>query len=86
MVNTLISTILVGLAITFCIEFVDNIGFFLRRTLNFVMPVPLSVLGFYSLHELNLKLVVAIPAACFIALYLGALINKPVQVTNTRRY
>lgn len=47
------------------------------------MPLPLSVVGFYAFGELDLKLIVTIPASCFIALGLGAMLNKP-EVKNVR--
>lgn len=84
MVNLLISVILVGFATYFCIELVDDIGFFFRRSLNRILPLPLSALGFFLLHQLDMKAAVGIPAACFVALSLGAIIDRPVAVKQPR--
>lgn len=84
MVNLFVSVILVGFATYFCIEVVDDFGFFFRRSLNRVLPIPLSALGFFLLNQLTMKAAVGIPAACFVALALGAIMDRPVAVKQPR--
>ena len=84
MTDLLISVLLVGFAVYFCIELVDNIGFFFRRSLNIALPIPLSTLGFFLLHQLDIKAAVGIPAACFVALAIGGILDRPVAVKQPR--
>mgnify|MGYP006298273449 CR=1 FL=1 len=84
MTDLLITVLLVGFAVYFCIEIVDEIGFFFRRSLNRALPIPLSTLGFFLLNQLTIKAAVGIPAACFVALTIGAIMDRPVAVNRPR--
>ena len=83
MVDYLLAVLIVGLAVSYFVELVD-VGFFLRRTINMVLPIPLSIGGLYLLGYWDTSLIVTVPAAIFVALYIGKQLNKPAQVITPR--
>ena len=86
MTDLLITTLLSGLAVTYAIELIDLItrGFFGKATLNKMLSLPLSFLALFSQVHLNTSLIVAVPAATFLAVAVGQYINKPVVSSFNR--
>jgi hypothetical protein len=83
MVDYILASLMVGMALTYILELVD-LGFFSRASLNKFLTLPLSVGGFYLLGYWDKSLVVAVPASIFVALFIGKQLNKPAQVLNPR--
>jgi hypothetical protein len=86
MTDLLITTILAGLAVTYAIEFLDLLvgGFFGKTILNKWLSLPLSFGAVFSQLHWDTTLIIAVPAATFIAVAVGQYLNKPV-VTNFNR-
>lgn len=86
MTDLLISILITGTAITYVIEFLNliTIDFFGISLLNKVLTLPLSFGGLWLMEGLEPHLVVAVPSAAFVALYIGKQLDKPV-VTNMPR-
>jgi hypothetical protein len=83
MVDYILASLMVGMALTYILELVD-LGFVSRSSLNKFLTLPLSVGGFYLLGYWDISLVVAVPSSIFVALYIGKQLNKPAQVTTPR--
>ena len=86
MVNLLISAILTGCAVTYVLEMLDvvSLGILEKGTINKVFSLPLSFGGMYALtREINLSLLVTVPAVTLVSLALSKYLNKPI-VTQTR--
>jgi hypothetical protein len=83
MADYILAVLMVGFAVSYFVELVD-IGFVLRRTINMVLPIPLSIGGLFLLGYWNKALIVLVPATIFVALYIGKQLNKPSQVINPR--
>jgi hypothetical protein len=86
MTDLLISIFITGIAITYAIEFFNliTVDFFGISGLNKFLTLPLSLGGLWLLDARGLLLIVAVPAAGFISLYIGKQLEKPV-VTNLPR-
>ena len=86
MTDLLISAVLVGVAVTYAVEFIDLIttGFFGVSILNKFLSLPLSVGGLFVLDTTDVQLVVAAPATAFVALFISKLINQPVATKVPR--
>jgi hypothetical protein len=86
MTDLLISVALVGVAVTYIVEFIDLVtsGFFGVSILNKFLSLPLSVGGLFVLENNDLKLIVTAPATAFIALFISKLINQPVATKVPR--
>ena len=86
MTDLLISVVLVGVAVTYTVEFLDLVttGFFGVSVLNKFLSLPLSVGGLFVLDTTDVKLAVAAPATAFVALFISKLINKPVATKVPR--
>ena len=86
MTDLLISVALVGVAVTYAVEFIDLVtaGFFGVSVLNKFLSLPLSVGGLFALQTTDVKLVVAVPATAFVALFISKLINQPVATKVPR--
>lgn len=86
MTDLLISIFITGIAITYTVEFINliTVDFFGISGLNKFLTLPLSFGGLWLLDARGLSLVVAVPAAGFISLYIGKQLEKPV-VTNLPR-
>jgi hypothetical protein len=86
MTDLLISILITGTAITYVIEFLNLIttDFFGISALNKILTLPLSLGGLWALDTRGVPLVVAVPSAAFVALYIGKQLDKPV-VTNMPR-
>ena len=86
MTDLLISILITGIAITYVIEFINLItaDFFGISGLNKFLTLPLSLGGLWLLDVTEIYLVVAVPAAGFISLYIGKQLDKPV-VANLPR-
>jgi hypothetical protein len=86
MIDLLISVVLVGVAVTYIVEFIDLVtsGFFGVSILNKFLSLPLSVGGLFVLENNDLKLIVTAPATAFIALFISKLINQPVATKVPR--
>jgi hypothetical protein len=86
MTDLLISVALVGVAVTYVVEFIDLVtaGFFGVSVLNKFLSLPLSVGGLFALETTDVKLVVAVPATAFVALFISKLINQPVATKVPR--
>jgi hypothetical protein len=85
MVDTLISVILVGFAVTYILELLDlsYLGAWLGKSnINVFFALPLSFGGLYVFNDLSLDLVVTVPAATFVSLFLGKYLNKPAVVSS----
>jgi hypothetical protein len=83
MVDYILASLMVGMALTYILELVD-LGFVSRASLNKFLTLPLSVGGFYLLGYWDTSLVVAVPSSIFVALYIGKQLNKPAQVLTPR--
>ena len=86
MTDLLISIIITGIATTYVIEFINLLttDFFGISFLNKVLTLPFSFGGLWTLGNHGMHLVVDVPAAGFVALYIGKQLDKPV-VTNMPR-
>ena len=88
MVNLLISVLLTGAAVFYLIELIDNVQStlfsFRRATLNYILAMPLSLLGLYLLGYWNRTLFVSVPAATLVSLVLNLQVNKPTVIQNQR--
>ena len=86
MVNSLIQTILTGLAVAFLLEVVDKIqrDFFDKSTINFVFSSPLSLGGIYLFTGWTKEMFVLVPATTFIALMLNLVVNRPYVIKQDR--
>jgi len=86
MTDLLISVALVGIAVTYIIEFIDLVtaGFFGVSVLNKFLSLPLSVGGLFVLGTTDIQLTVAAPATAFVALFISKLINQPVATKVPR--
>jgi hypothetical protein len=86
MTDLLISIVISGIAITYVVEFLNLIttDFFGVSFLNKVLTLPLSFGGLWVLDIRGLHLIVAVPAAAFVSLYIGKNLDKPV-VANLPR-
>lgn len=83
MTDTLISVILVGLAVTYILELLDLtiLGAWIGKSnINIFFAAPLSFGGVYLFEGLTLDLVVLAPAATFVSLALTKYLNKPTVV------
>jgi len=87
MTDLLISVILTGLAVTYVIEFLDLIttGLFGKTLLNQYLALPLSFGGMFALYDIDLQMVVSIPATTFVSLIVSKYLNKPVVINNGTR-
>lgn len=87
MTDLLISAILTGLAVTYLIEFIDLIsyGILARTTLNKYFALPMAFGGMFLLTDMNLKMLVTVPAATFVSVAIGKYINKPTVINNGLR-
>ncbi len=83
MVDYILASLMVGMALTYILELVD-LGFVSRASLNKFLTLPLSIGGFYLLGYWDTSLVVAVPSSIFVALYIGKQLNKPAQVVTPR--
>ena len=83
MVDYILASFMVGMALTYILELVD-LGFVSRASLNKFLTLPLSIGGFYLLGYWDTSLVVAVPSSIFVALYIGKQLNKPAQVITPR--
>ena len=86
MTDLLILILITGTAITYTIEFLNLIttDFFGVSFLNKVLTLPLSFGGLWLVDGLGTYLVIAVPSAAFVALFIGKQLDKPV-VTNMPR-
>lgn len=84
MVDYILAVLMVGLATSYFIELIDELGFFFRKNITRVLPPPLSVGGFYLLGYWDTSLIVAVPASILVALFIGKQITKPAQVIQPR--
>jgi len=87
MANLLISVILIGMAVTYAIEFLDLVTYILvdKSLLNKLLPMPLSLGAFYLLGYWDLKLIVTVPSAAFLSLMINRYLNKPVVLEARRQ-
>ena len=86
MTDLLISVVLVGVAVTYTVEFLDLVttGFFGVSVLNKFLSLPLSVGGLFVLDTTDVKLAVAAPSTAFVALFISKLINQPIATKVPR--
>lgn len=84
MTDLLILTILSGVAVTYAIEFIEMVtaGFFGVSILNKWFSLPFSFGFLFSQTHLTKHLIVAVPAATFIAIALSKYLNKPRVITR----
>ena len=84
MTDLLILTILSGIAVTYSIELIDLLtkGFLGTPKLNKWFSLPLSFGAIYSQTHLTIHMVVAVPAATFVAIALSKYLNKPAVITR----
>lgn len=83
MVDLLLSTILVAFAVTYLLELLDLtlLGAWIGKSnINVFFALPLSFGGLYVFHGIVFDLVVLVPAATFISLFLSKYLNKPTVV------
>lgn len=87
MTDLLISAILTGLAVTYIIELLDLVsyGILPRTTLNKFLALPMSFGGMFLLTELDLKMIISVPAAAFVSVAISKYINKPTVINNGLR-
>lgn len=84
MVDYILAVLMVGLATSYFIELVDEIGFFFRKNITRVLPPPVATGAFYLLGYWETSLVVAVPASIFVALFIGKQLTKQPQVLQPR--
>jgi hypothetical protein len=85
--DLLISAVLTGLAVTYLIELVDLVSFGIipRTTMNKYVALPMSFCGMFLLTELDLNMIVTVPAAAFVSVAISKYINKPTVLNNGLR-
>jgi len=87
MVNLLISVVLTGTAVPYVVEFIGLLSFDYLGT-NFgqkYLTLPLSFGGLVSLGYWDKHLIVAVPAATFIAVMIVKWLNRPIPIQQPRR-
>lgn len=88
MVDLLITILIVGSAVFYLIELIDNLQTimfaFRRATLNYVFAMPLSAAGLYAFGHWDRTLFVLVPAATLVSLVLNLWLNKPTVIQNQR--
>lgn len=87
MTDLLLSAILTGLAVTYVIELLDLVttGLFGKTLLNMYLALPLSFGGMFSLYDIDMQMIVSVPAATFVSLMVSKYLNKPVVINNGPR-
>lgn len=83
MVDLLLSTVLVAFAVTYLLELLDLtlLGAWIGKSnINVFFALPLSFGGLSVFHGIVLDLVVLVPAATFVSLFLSKYLNKPTVV------
>lgn len=83
MTDLLIAVLLTGFAVTYTLELLDLSllgAWFGKTNINLFFALPLSFGCLYILHDLTLNLVVLVPAATFVSLFLSKYLNKPTVV------
>lgn len=87
MTDLLIASLLTGLAVTYVVELLDLIsyGIVSRTLLNKYFALPMAFGGMFLLTELDLKMIVTVPAAAFVSVAIGKYINKPTVLNNGLR-
>jgi hypothetical protein len=87
MTDLLLASILTGLAVTYVIEFLDLIttGLFGKTFLNKYLALPLSFGGMFALYQIDMQMIVSVPAATFVSLIVSKYLNKPVVINNGQR-
>ena len=87
MTDLLIATLLTAFAVTYVLELLDLtiVGeFFGKTNVNVFFSPPLSFGGLYVFYQLDMKLIVAVPASIFLSLMLGRYLNRPTVVSQQR--
>lgn len=87
MVDLLLTTILIGAAVSYALEFIDavSMGLFSKITINKVFSIPLSTIGVWVMQQSwNIEMFVTVPAATFVSLALLKLTNKSTQIQYQR--
>lgn len=87
MVNLLLTTILIGAAVSYALEFLDAIsmGLLDKITINKIFSIPFSTIGVWLMQQSwSIEMFVTVPAATFVSLALLKFINKPTQVQYQR--
>lgn len=87
MMDLLLVALLVGLAVSACIEFIDMILEFVaipisKGTIKKIFVLPLSVGGTYLMHVSLPEIVVISWAAFFISLCITLWLDKPIVIQN----
>lgn len=87
MTDLLISALLTSLAVTYLVELLDLVsyGMLARTTLNKYFALPMAFGGMYLLTELDLKMIITVPASAFVSVAIGKYINKPTVLNNGLR-
>lgn len=86
MTDLFISALLTSLAVTYLVELLDLVsyGMLARTTLNKYFALPMAFGGMFLLTELDLKMIVTVPAAAFVSVAIGKYINKPTVINGSR--
>lgn len=87
MTDLLLTTILVGAAVTFVLELMDalSFGILTKQTINGVFSLPLSFAGIFAMQQiLTIEMFVTVPAATLVSLVMVKYLNKPQQVDVRR--
>lgn len=87
MTDLLIAVILTGLAVTYVIELLDLVttGLFGKSLLNMYLALPLSFGGMFAMYNIDMQMIVSVPAATFVSLMVSKYLNKPVVINNNQR-
>jgi hypothetical protein len=87
MVNLLVSIAITGIAVPYVVEFLGLLSFdyFGTNLGQKYLTLPLSFGGLYSLGYWNKQLIVATPAATFVAVVIIKWLNKPVATPQAPR-
>lgn len=83
MVDLLITTLLVAFAVTYLLELLDltPLGAWVGKSnINIFFALPLSFGGLFIFEGLTIDLVVLVPSATFVSLFLSKYLNKPTVV------
>mgnify|MGYP006271528481 CR=1 FL=1 len=90
MTSLLLTVALVGVAVAYLLEFIDELtlGIFEKSTINKILSLPLGFAGMYLMqHVTTLQMFVTVPASAFVSLILVKYINKqPLQLQRLSRF
>ena len=87
MMDLLLTTLLVGVAVTYVLEALGALvsPFVEKSTINKLFSLPLSFGGVFVIEGLSTLMLVSVPAAAFVSLATGLMVNRPIVISNPNR-